>query len=74
MSVISLESLSLSSLSVPVSSTIFSLAFLKRDELDVEASNSDDVDGEIADTHENMWLAFFSELITAVGWFLIRGG
>ena len=36
----------------------YNLAFLKRDELDVEASISDDVDGKIADTQEDMWLTF----------------
>ena len=62
MSSILLESPSLSPLSVLVSSTIFSLAFLKTDELDIEASISDDVDGEFADAQEDMWLVFFSGL------------
>ena len=73
MASISLESLSLSPISMPVSS-IFSLAFLKRDQLDVKASISDNVDEVIADTQIDMWLVLFSWLITAVGWFLKRGG
>ena len=59
---------------MPVSSIIFSLEFLKRDELDAEASFKNDVDGEIADAKEDMWLVFFSGLITTVELFLKRDG
>ena len=56
-------------MSVPVFSIIFSLPFLKRNQLYVEAFISDDIDGEIAEAQEDKWLVFFSGLITNVGWF-----
>ena len=49
-------------------------AFLKINQVDIEAFISDDVDGEIAEAQEDKWLLFFLWLITAVGWFLKRGG
>ena len=53
---------------------IFSLAFLKINQLDIEAIISYDVDRETAESQEDKWLVYFSGLITAVGWFLKRGG
>ena len=57
-----------------VFSIIFSLVILKRNQLDEEDFISDDGDGEIVESQEDKKLVFFSGLITAVGWFLKRGG